>query len=907
MSNASRLSVDTTAARRALATFAATSLVATMLGAGVAGATIGTPSTPTGPGAIAGSDAALTVPFALTDDRDVDDRLPQPEDRYALAGGCYTMQTTDGYLGRSGADLVRDAAAADAAPFLLQATELGRYLIVADEGLSTEVDGAWWSDRSYLSAGLMLAAAPSTAGDWLVAAMGEDADARDEAGQPYALTLPDDASGATLTDVRFHLADSCAIWPEITTNTSGEPSKNPDGAAASVRGFFEAHVHGMAYEFLGGKLRCGQPWHRWGVEYALPDCAADGSNLNGVLEVGLSGASPDSPFTTYDSVGWPTFATWPTYETLTHEQYYYKWLERAYHGGLRLTTILLVENTALCQLYPEKKNSCNEMDSVRLQAQRMFQLQEYIDAQSGGPGEGWLRIVTTPAQARRTANDGRLAIVLGIETSELFDCREVLDQPQCTAESIATSLTEVVDMGVRQMELLNKFDSALAGVTGDGGTTGVAVNAGQKLVSGHFWDMRTCPEPTPDENGGGGHNHAGTQTDKLQLNAGDDIGGGNGPEEVDVLAGTILSMFGPASGPTPVYPSGPHCNARGLTDLGAQLITQMAERGILFDPDHMSALAQRQALDLLQDVVTPAMHAAADAAGTPRRIPGILSSHSWGNDVIYQRIFEMDGVVAPRTTSAYRFVDRWVERRAWHAAHAPDRAFFGLGYGADTNGLGGQPGPSGDLIDKITYGPEGFKAPIGDVTIFQQVSGVHSYDINTDGVAHYGLFADWFQEIIRSAHQQLGADAAAQIEDDMLNGAEDYLRTWERAVYGGNGCVVDGSAPQLEDIHALLGGELDLFLRSIGQPVDRDGSAFIYCVAGENGTPETIRVEFDDDGDAVSAEGLGPADDSVVKGVSADHDDPLAATGGGAVGMAAMLLGGAALLAGTARRGRRAA
>jgi hypothetical protein len=48
-------------------------------------------------------------------------------------------------------------------------------------------------------------------------------------------------------------------------------------------------------------------------------------------------------------------------------------------------TNLLVDNTALCQVYPVKKNSCNEMDGVRLQAQRLFELQDYIDAQPAAP------------------------------------------------------------------------------------------------------------------------------------------------------------------------------------------------------------------------------------------------------------------------------------------------------------------------------------------------------------------------------------------------------------------------------------------------------------------------------------------------------------------------------------------
>ena len=47
------------------------------------------------------------------------------------------------------------------------------------------------------------------------------------------------------------------------------------------------------------------------------------------------------------------------------------------------------------------------------------------------------------------------------------------------------------------MELVNKFDNALAGVAGDGGTTGVVVNDGNKLETGQFWQMQPVRRPQP--------------------------------------------------------------------------------------------------------------------------------------------------------------------------------------------------------------------------------------------------------------------------------------------------------------------------------------------------------------------------------------------------------------------------
>ncbi len=794
-----------------------------------------------------GPGTAQVDQFQMVNGRPLENRFPQPEDRHALASGCYTVEASgQGFLARDGSF----GAAEAAAPLHFQATTLGTYLLAANEGRDTSVEGAWWDDRSYYAADGTFADAPSVTTEWVVTAAGEDPEAQVNGpkGQDYVLT----SGNTTLEPVRFHhVADddkgdddpngtACANWPEIRTNTSGAPAPSDKGAADQALGFFEAHIHGMAFEFLGGEFRCGSPWHKYGVEYALPNCEEDGKPFNDVLEVAVGDGT--AALSDYDPVGWPTFDYWPKPRTLTHEQFYYKWLERAYHGGLRIFTNLFVENSALCDLYPLKENSCNEMDSVRLQAKRIHELQRYIDAQNGGPGEGWFRIVTTPAQARRVINDGRLAVVLGIEVSELFDCREILDVPQCTPDQIDARLAEAFDMGVRQMELLNKFDSALAGVTGDGGSTGIVVNQGNRKVTQHYWNMVTCDEVESE--------YPGHQHDKTQTNFGDDFP--DGQEEIDVLAGAVLNTFGDVSNGylVPAYPPGPHCNTRGLTDLGRQVIRGMYERGMIFDPDHMSALAQRQALDFVEDVLIPEELAAAEAEGRPAVMPSLISSHGWGNDVIYQRIIANGGHVAPRTGGADNFVDRWKQRRDWHDQFAPAGTLFGMGYGADTNGLGGQPGPRGNAAVPVDYS-RGWQAPIGDVTIYQQTSGVRTFDINDEGVSHYGLFADWFRELYLAAEEKYGSGAGDRIITDMLNGAEDYLRMWERNVYGPNQCVSDQSTVQTEDLNALIGSGFERFLENVGAPASRDGSAYTYCAESPTGDVLVLDVVFDAAGIAV--------------------------------------------------------
>ncbi|MEO6204355.1 MAG: hypothetical protein ABIO67_03080, partial [Mycobacteriales bacterium] len=739
--------------------------------------------------------------------------------------------------------------AAMATPLRFQATKLGEYLLVTNKGKDTTYQGANWDKRGFLAAASVAGlsttntvqedAAPSTNAEWRLVANAPKANnkTKGKQTQTYLLSIPSRSvaltavsHGAALaagkgSPVVLRLAAKCAVLPEMDTNTVGRPAATKGSSTGPVQGFFEAHVHGMAFEFLGGKLRCGSPWHKYGVEYALPDCSKTGNPFNGALEVPLGGQSPEYT-ATYSPVGWPTFKSWPENHTLTHEQYYYRWLERAYLGGLRLTTNLLVDNSALCNIYPVKKNSCNEMDGVRLQAKRMFELQDYIDAQSGGPGEGWLRVVSTPTQARQVIHASRLAVILGIEVSELFDCREILDQPQCTTKQIDDRLQEAYDMGVRQMELVNKFDNALSGVTGDGGTTGAVVNSGNRQVTQHFWDMQTCPEKAP---AGKNKPVSGDQHDRTHSNVGD-VTPGNG-EGIDALAGRVLDTFGGATKGyvTPLYGPGPHCNSRGLTTLGRHIIKTMIAKGMIFDPDHMSETAQREALDMIQSEIIPAELAAAKKEKRAPILPALMSSHSWANDVIYQRIYQLDGVVAPRTADAASFVKDWIAHKEWAAKQAPKGYAFGMGYGADTNGLGGQPGPRSKAKNKVDYA-KGFTSAIGNVKIKQQQIGLRKTDINVEGVSEYGMFADWFEEL-RVAADEVKPGLGKQIIADMLNGPETYLTLWERAVYGAGPCVHDQSGLQYEDVSAALGGNQEGFEHAIGKPSSRENDPFNYCGA----------------------------------------------------------------------------
>ena len=374
------------------------------------------------------------------------------------------------------------------------------------------------------------------------------------------------------------------------------------------------------------------------------------------------------------------------------------------------------------------------MDSAAQQVEDMFAMQDYIDAQFGGPGAGFLRIVTSPDEARRVINDGKLAMVLGIEISELADCGTDDGEALCDEEQIDAGLDELYDLGIRTVFPVHKFDNALGGTAYDGGLTGILVNAGNQHVTGEWWHPEPCgtdaiPDNTVLSPAGVFESVAEPVSELFDVN-------------VDDLV---------ASDP-PDYGDGPHCNPLGLTDLGRHTIDGLADRGMIVETDHLSALARQEALDLLAE----------------RGYPGVISSHSWGDEITQVQLQEMGGMVAPYASSLPAFVDRWRTTKE----SAPEEFHFGIGFGTDTNGLGAQPNPRADNeSDPVVYPYTTFD---GGTEMARSRSGTKTFDINTDGAAHYGMFPDWIEDM-RSI-------AGDEIVDDLAQGPEAYLQMWQRAL-----------------------------------------------------------------------------------------------------------------------------
>ncbi len=513
----------------------------------------------------------------------------------------------------------------------------------------------------------------------------------------------------------------------------------------------------------------------------------------------------------HDPVGWPTFKDWPAPESLTHEGTYYKWMERAWRGGQRLFVNLLVENNKLCEIYPLKRNSCDDMDSIRLQARDMHKFQDYIDAQFGGPGKGFYRIVKTPFEARRVINEGKLAVIMGIETSVPFGCtfKQVLttDVPACTAADITRQIGQMHKMGVRQMELVNKFDNALGGVAGDAGETGVIVNSANFLETGTFWDMKGCD---PKD---------GVSADNPQI-AFPEISA----EQQDALFGAVGSLFGPALPAIPIYAPPAHCNDRGLTALGEHTIREMVKRDMIFDPDHLSVKARNTSLDLTEKL----------------GYPGVLSSHSWSTPDAYPRFYEQGGFITPYAGSSTSFVEKWRTHVGW----ADPRYYWGIGFGADINGLGAQGAARGaNVKNAVSYPftrPRRRRASTSSTPASASSTSTRTASRSTASTPTGSRTSP-------KSRAPRRPPTARAIFDDMSRGAEAYLQMWERAEgIAPDSCRNPGLRKQVSSVKQLIrrGMTTEQVMRKVGQPFERLGTTYGVCAKAPGKPRVLMHIQF---------------------------------------------------------------
>ena len=648
-----------------------------------------------------------------------------------LANACFALRSsaTGRFVGISGDGYQADRRSkSTAARFFWKPATLASFLPEDQDGrlLSANANGS-----------IGRAETPSQATRWAVSFLSKDRAAlfSAAAGRHLGiaasgeLTLLSPRARDQVAPFRLSRARGCSPFPEADVGATGRPFRGTD-RKGNVAGFADMHLHITADQRAGGAVIYGEPYDIYGITRALGHDAEvhgpDGSEdvTGNLLRTGL-------PFGTHDTQGWPTFAGWPVHDTVTHQQTYYVWLKRAWMAGERLVVAQTVEDQPICEIEPVKVHSCDETEAIRQQIQTLRGLQGYVDAQAGGKGKGWFRLVYNPRQARAAIEKGRLAVLIGIESSNLFDCSEQMGQPECTRRDVDRGIRRARALGVRSVFPMHWTDNAFGGSALEGGAKGLLINILEAFQTGHYFRTGPCPEPGQGE-------EMGTLS----------------PGELSILVGFFPVAAPLAQAGMPAYPPGLQCNANGLSPLGKYLIKRLMANHMLIEMDHMGEWAREAVLRIAKRRRYPLVsgHTGTGGAWTPAQL---------------RLIYRLGGMASATPDTAPQLAAK-IE------SLEQDRAkgrYFGVGLGTDTGGFSDLPGSRPDAAQTPLAYP--FRSFRGKVVFQRQRSGSRTFDLNTDGVAHYGLIPDLLADM-----QQHGGTPALR---SLFRSAEAYLRTWELA------------------------------------------------------------------------------------------------------------------------------
>lgn len=639
----------------------------------------------------------------------------------------------------------------------------------------------------------------------------------------------------------------------------------PSGSGCELRGYADIHMHlfadiahgggvlhGSACPRVEGQLFCDEAYQG---QIGLGDCSTSYCDAEGVTDVNvalsschatyhdlrtksggyLSAPAPapfgcplhdpacgnkvdhmnhtfgETPIATgtrdpgRGNLGAPLFNGWPHASSTVHQQAYYKWLERAWRGGLRLIVQMAVNNTALCRTNNRLSNvDCSDsMASIDQQLQAAYDFQDYIDQVSGGTGQGWFRIVRSPIEARQVVGEGKLAVVLGIEVDHLFNCKFPASQctrtlfnelincnfttdtieckdPENPGLSSAQWIQSQVDYyydewGVRHIFPVHNFDNSFGGTA----TWNATVELGNRDTEGHWYKTKNCA-----------------------TDYGADL------SNLGTAGSWFTNLFGFGNVEPVPYRGYPTCNQFGLFPLGEVLIDRLMSKGMLIDIDHMSAQAitdvieyltsQEQSYPLVASHVLPkdlyAYHGRHERMRSQQHLNKIAL---WGGIVGLMlkddHLDESeDSVYYDRKTLQYPGSS--IKNDCSHSSttfaqaylYGVDQTNGRIALGSDFNGIAGHFGPRfgqeacGLHYDQIqnqyhSSSPLQYPFQLDQFgTLDKQVSGQRTFDYNYDGLAHVGLIPDLIADI-----QHLGL--TAQQLDPLFRSAESYIQAWERA------------------------------------------------------------------------------------------------------------------------------
>lgn len=498
---------------------------------------------------------------------------------------------------------------------------------------------------------------------------------------------------------------------------------------ARLWGVADLHSHPATFMAFGSDTNGndGPIWGKPGVRPSpstiatdLPACdgfkhsgmsldAINHGSRNGVVAV-IEGLEPGA---CHGTAGSPTFDSWPSATSISHQQMHVSAIHRAWRGGLRLLVATAVDNQVLHMLWHRHyaagaptpiTDGTFDYDSAVAQ---LTWLKTMVSNNSE-----WMSIALTPADAEVAIRSGRLAMILGVEMCGL----------------LTWQIKRLIrDHGVRVVTPIHLIDNAYGGAA----VYDDNFNAANFYVNGRFFDV--------------------TSDARILFRF---------PEHPsflryisnNVFEGGDLTKWGamlPDVYPDVVYPSSSlgHRNARGLADENSML--ELMCEGVLLDVSHMSQNSVDATIRIAKNrgnyplmATHCGLRPEKGRAGSEREL---MRDHA-------KAIASLGGVLGLGTGYAAEKANSPVQRWAEEYRDAQKLLNSAVALGTDMNGLNRQIGRTevlGDIAEFSIPSPEMGSGQGSNVFCNNDANGLPSgpSDFYRGGLSHYGMLPEFLYAV----------------------------------------------------------------------------------------------------------------------------------------------------------------
>jgi microsomal dipeptidase-like Zn-dependent dipeptidase len=419
--------------------------------------------------------------------------------------------------------------------------------------------------------------------------------------------------------------------------------------------------------------------------------------------------------------GAPDFEHWPKWNDITHQKMWVEWIERAYWSGLRVMIALAVHNQTLAAAVGGPGDG--PMDDKGSADLQIKEIKTFVNRHSD-----FMELAYSPQDLRKIVKNYKIAVILGVEIDAFGNFHKGTNP---TPNMIKDEILYLYDQGIRYIFPIHVIDNKLGGAA----VYQSAFNISNYREYGDFFTLQ-CSSPVDNIT----YKHVNSSFDLAAA-------------FVKVSKLGIDPFRNPPDPPSCNNGTG-HMNEKGLTLLGESAIKEMMKLGMMIDIDHMSQKSANRALEIAKAIPDGGYPLNSGHNG-PRRAKKPYNTEYQRTDSQLQDIEMLGGMLGLGTADirASTFIENY-----YLVKNATEN--IGIGIGTDTNGMAKMPRPG---TRDLRYGKNFPKSK----TLAKE------WDYKVDGVAHYGMFADFLRDV------EMESDGKAVIAE-LWYSAEKFARMWER-------------------------------------------------------------------------------------------------------------------------------